>query len=90
MGLMLVVFPRFLLFAAETSAEPRNVLTPLEAFLALHAGILLFSLSLAMILNVCLCLRAHPRLLNLPRYHPRRQFYPGEILWNWDTHCSFL
>ncbi|EIN07300.1 hypothetical protein PUNSTDRAFT_121454 [Punctularia strigosozonata HHB-11173 SS5] len=48
----LILFPRFLLFAAETSADVRNVLTPLEAFLALHSGIFLLALSLALILNI--------------------------------------
>jgi len=50
----LILFPRLLLFFAETSesAERRTALTPLESFLALHFGVLLAAVSVASVLNV--------------------------------------
>ncbi|KAI0928438.1 hypothetical protein AcW1_005682 [Taiwanofungus camphoratus] len=49
----LILFPRILLFVSESgSAERRTTLTPLESFLALHLGILLAALSLALIFNI--------------------------------------
>ncbi|KAH9951463.1 hypothetical protein B0H21DRAFT_284442 [Amylocystis lapponica] len=53
LAIPMTLFPQFLLFLAETSgAERRTVPTPLESFLALHAGILLVALALALIFNV--------------------------------------
>ncbi|KAI0035918.1 hypothetical protein K488DRAFT_42113 [Vararia minispora EC-137] len=45
---VLILFPRFLLFAADES-QP---LTPLEAFLSLHFGIYLASLSVGTLFNI--------------------------------------
>jgi len=52
-SLCLALFPRFLLFASETSGstEGRATLTPLESFLALHFGIWMSALALTLILN---------------------------------------
>lgn len=47
----LVVAPRLLLFL---SRSPRDALTPLEAFLALHFALFLFALALAVLLNASL------------------------------------
>jgi len=54
LSLCLTIFPRLLLFFAETSSvnERRTALTPLESFLALHFGIWLSAVALAMVLNV--------------------------------------
>jgi len=56
LSLCLILSPRLLLFVSETasSTERRTALTPLESFLSLQFGIFLFSLSLALALNVCL------------------------------------
>ncbi|KAI8998617.1 hypothetical protein BD414DRAFT_453533 [Trametes punicea] len=48
----LILSPRLLLFLSETGAERRVVLTPLESFMALHTGILLFAIALALIFNI--------------------------------------
>lgn len=49
----LLLFPRFLLFLAESNgAERRTTLTALESFLALHTGILLVAMAIALVLNV--------------------------------------
>ena len=74
----LTLSPRLLLFLSESAVS----LTALEAFLALHFGLFLAALALALVLNVCgalLCslhlfirLR-YPRLNHpylLMKYHP--------------------
>ncbi|KAI0054142.1 hypothetical protein FA95DRAFT_1480235 [Auriscalpium vulgare] len=43
-----ILFPRFLLFAAEEG----QALTPLESFLALHFGLLLVGTAIALITNI--------------------------------------
>lgn len=50
----LVLFPRLLLFISETASpyERRSALTSLESFLALHFGIWLAAVALALVLNV--------------------------------------
>ncbi|KAI0636948.1 hypothetical protein C8Q77DRAFT_1207093 [Trametes polyzona] len=50
----LILSPRLLLFLSETSTdvERRAALTPLESFMALHTGILLFAVALALIFNI--------------------------------------
>ncbi|KAI0670360.1 hypothetical protein C8Q78DRAFT_1035827 [Trametes maxima] len=48
----LMMSPRLLLFLSETGTERRVSLTPLESFIALHTGILLFSVALALIFNI--------------------------------------
>ncbi|KAI0362126.1 hypothetical protein OH77DRAFT_1441368 [Trametes cingulata] len=48
----LILFPRLLLFLSETGTERRVALTPLESFMALHTGILLFSVALGLIFNI--------------------------------------
>ncbi|KAI0664785.1 hypothetical protein C8Q70DRAFT_939714 [Cubamyces menziesii] len=48
----LILSPRLLLFLSETGNERRAALTPLESFMALHTGLLLFALSLALIFNI--------------------------------------
>jgi hypothetical protein len=52
---ILTLFPRFLLFigAAASEDERRNVLTPLESFLALHFGLLLYAIAATLALSVC-------------------------------------
>jgi len=54
LSLCLILSPRLLLFVSETasSTERRTTLTPLESFLSLQFGIFLFSLSLALALNI--------------------------------------
>ncbi|KAI0831327.1 hypothetical protein BC628DRAFT_1415845 [Trametes gibbosa] len=52
LSMPLVLSPRLLLFLAETSTERRAALTPLESFMALHTGILLFAISLALVFNI--------------------------------------
>ncbi|KAF5380896.1 hypothetical protein D9615_004004 [Tricholomella constricta] len=49
----LTVFPSFLLFISESasSAERRAALTPLESFLAIHFGIWLTAIAVALVLN---------------------------------------
>jgi len=47
------LFPQFLLFLAETGgAERRTTLSPLESFLALHFGIVLVAIALALVFNI--------------------------------------
>lgn len=67
----LIFFPRALLFAAEEG----QTLTPLEGFLALHFGILLAAVSLALMLNVSHPLPEPYRLPSLVTAlkHPRNQ-----------------
>ncbi|KAI0780905.1 hypothetical protein BD413DRAFT_600404 [Trametes elegans] len=48
----LILFPRLLLFLSETGEERRVTLTPLESFMALHVGIVLFALAIALVLDV--------------------------------------
>lgn len=48
----LVFFPRFLLFISEQAWGYRSSLTAFESFLALHFGIWLFAIALALVLNV--------------------------------------
>ncbi|KAI9064457.1 hypothetical protein FKP32DRAFT_1757719 [Trametes sanguinea] len=48
----LILSPRLLLFLSETGTERRVSLTPLESYMALHAGILLFALALALVFNI--------------------------------------
>jgi hypothetical protein len=52
----LTIFPRLLLFISDTAraTERRTALTPLESFLALHFGIWLAAISLALVFNVCI------------------------------------
>jgi len=53
LSLCLILSPRLLLFISETaSTERRTALTSLESFLALHFGIFLLALSLALVLNI--------------------------------------
>ncbi|KAI0374915.1 hypothetical protein BV20DRAFT_986896 [Pilatotrama ljubarskyi] len=52
LAIAMILFPRLLLFLSETGTERRVALTPLEAFMALHIGILLFAISLALIFNI--------------------------------------
>jgi len=47
----LVFFPRFLLFISEPAWGYRSSLTALESFLALHFGIWLSAIALALVLN---------------------------------------
>ena len=53
-GVILVLLPRVIVFASQTSDQSRVQLTPLEGFLALHFGIWLVAISLALVLNVSL------------------------------------
>ena len=46
---LFVISPRLLIFM---TGEPRTLLTPLEAFLAFQFGILLFSVSIGVLVNV--------------------------------------
>ncbi|ETW85880.1 hypothetical protein HETIRDRAFT_311279 [Heterobasidion irregulare TC 32-1] len=62
----LIFFPRALLFAAEEG----QTLTPLEGFLALHFGILLAAVSLALILNIPSAQPIPQRLQHTPPSHP--------------------
>ncbi|KAI0082646.1 hypothetical protein K474DRAFT_1654766 [Panus rudis PR-1116 ss-1] len=48
----MILFPRFLLFVSATASENRNELTPLERYLALNGGILLFAFALALLFNI--------------------------------------
>ncbi|CAA7271652.1 unnamed protein product [Cyclocybe aegerita] len=48
----LTLFPRLLLLLSDDATEPRTSLTHLEAFLALHFGLFLAALALALLLNV--------------------------------------
>lgn len=48
----LVFFPRFLLFISEQAWGYRSSLTAFESFLALHFGIWLFAIALALVLNI--------------------------------------
>ncbi|KAH9854251.1 hypothetical protein C2E23DRAFT_884348 [Lenzites betulinus] len=52
LSIPLILSPRLLLFLSETSTERRAALTPLESFMALHAGILLSAIALALIFNI--------------------------------------
>ena len=78
-ALVLLAFPRLLLFAAETSEERRNTLTPLEAFLALHAGIFLLAMALSTILNAStlIGLFALAIVMVMNRYHLPHPSPPG-------------
>lgn len=51
---LLTLFPRLLLFMSETMRESKqpSVLTPLESFLALHLGIWLAAVAVALVLNI--------------------------------------
>ncbi|KAJ7097869.1 hypothetical protein B0H15DRAFT_823076 [Mycena belliarum] len=54
-SLILAVSPRLLLFVSQTADDPeqkRNVLTSLESFLALHAGIWLSAVAISLVLNI--------------------------------------
>ncbi|KAH8107052.1 hypothetical protein BXZ70DRAFT_1003935 [Cristinia sonorae] len=51
-AVILIFTPQVLLFVSETAADRRVTLTPLEAFLALHGGILLLAFSMALLFNV--------------------------------------
>lgn len=55
--------PRLLLFLSETTPTVDRRMTPLEYFLAVHFGILLISVSAALILNVRLSVAYHSRSL---------------------------
>lgn len=48
------IFPRFLLFIGTTTSgdEQRTALTPLESFVALHTGILLYAISAVLVLSI--------------------------------------
>jgi len=48
----MILFPKVLLFAAETGPSTRTALTPLEALLALHGGIILFALAMGLLFNI--------------------------------------
>jgi len=50
----LILFPRLLLFFAETGVvvERRAAMTPLETFLAQHFGLMLLAVNLTLVLNV--------------------------------------
>ncbi|KAJ3552984.1 hypothetical protein NM688_g3863 [Phlebia brevispora] len=48
----MIFFPSVLLYIAETNEDRRNTLTPLEAFLALHSGILLVAFAMGLLFNV--------------------------------------
>jgi hypothetical protein len=51
---VLTLFPRLLLFISESesiSEHPRSSLTPLESFLALHFGIWLSAIAVALVTN---------------------------------------
>ncbi|KAL7283409.1 hypothetical protein ACG7TL_002839 [Trametes sanguinea] len=48
----LILSPRLLLFLSETGTERRVSLTPLESYMALQAGILLFAIALALVFNI--------------------------------------
>ncbi|KAH9901407.1 hypothetical protein C8Q73DRAFT_786779 [Cubamyces lactineus] len=48
----LILSPRLLLFLSETGNERRAALTPLESFMALHTGLLLFAVALVLIFNI--------------------------------------
>ena len=50
---VLVLSPRLLLFLSQTGiSQQRTALTSLEAFLAVHFGVYLVAVALALILNV--------------------------------------
>ncbi|TFK54778.1 hypothetical protein OE88DRAFT_1653267 [Heliocybe sulcata] len=51
-SVLLLIFPRLLLFTAESSTEARTLLTPLETFICTHFGILIASLVVTLILNI--------------------------------------
>jgi hypothetical protein len=48
----LVLSPRLLLFLSQTGTQQRTALTALEAFLAIHFGVYLVAVAVALILNV--------------------------------------
>ncbi|KAL4251722.1 hypothetical protein ABKN59_004488 [Abortiporus biennis] len=52
LAIPMILFPRLLLFASETSADRRNTLTNLEAFLSLNGGIILVALATALLFNI--------------------------------------
>jgi len=52
LAIPMVFFPRVLLFTSETGPNSRTALTPLESFLALHGGILLFALAMSLLFNI--------------------------------------
>ncbi|KAI0810979.1 hypothetical protein BC629DRAFT_1477818 [Irpex lacteus] len=47
----MIFFPHLLLYISESSYERRNVLTPLESYLAVNSGILLAALGITLIFN---------------------------------------
>ncbi|KAI0683700.1 hypothetical protein BC835DRAFT_1394303 [Cytidiella melzeri] len=70
----MIMFPNFLLYISESSAERRNALTPLESYLSVNSGILLATLGLALLFNAPAGLgiqlpstgkQAHPLLMPL-------------------------
>lgn len=52
------LFPRFLLFIGSTTSddERRTGLTPLESFVTLHAGLLLYAVSVVLVVSVSICI----------------------------------
>ncbi len=48
----MIFLPHLLLYISESSYERRNVLTPLESYLAVNSGILLAALGITLIFNV--------------------------------------
>ncbi|EMD38272.1 hypothetical protein CERSUDRAFT_113441 [Gelatoporia subvermispora B] len=53
LSLLLILFPRFVLFLSETGeVDRRPNMTSLEAFLLLHTGILLGAIAIAVIFNI--------------------------------------
>ncbi|OSX65310.1 hypothetical protein POSPLADRAFT_1136419 [Postia placenta MAD-698-R-SB12] len=80
----LLLFPRFLLFLAESNgAERRTTLTALESFLALHTGILLVAMAIALVLNI-------PSTSDLPvdMKQPRAPGHP--LLWPLSGACAII
>ncbi|KAF9013874.1 hypothetical protein BDQ17DRAFT_1230886, partial [Cyathus striatus] len=68
----LVLFPRLLLFISEAGSDTdhRTALTPLESFLALHFGIFLSALALALVLNIPTSAPPVPYTDTPVPYHP--------------------
>lgn len=52
LSLPLLIFPRIVLILSSIENEARTVLTPVEAFLALHMGLGLFAMALGLVLGV--------------------------------------
>jgi len=78
----LVFFPRFLLFISEQAWGYRSSLTAFESFLALHFGIWLFAIALALVLNVGA--RTHllnSRLVMLPYLSTQIPSPPQSMPW---------